>query len=69
MMENHNECSDVTILENIVKDVKTSDIFNEIEELIIEMTESIVPVFHRLSVFLLQSVPSSDHLVNCQGDY
>jgi LytS/YehU family sensor histidine kinase len=40
-MENHNECSDVTILENIVKDVKTSDIFNEIEELIIEMTESI----------------------------
>ena len=41
IMENHNECSDVTILENIVKDVKTSDIFNEIEELIIEMTESI----------------------------
>jgi DNA-binding beta-propeller fold protein YncE len=40
-MENHNECSDVTILENIVKDVKTSDIFNGIEELISEMTESI----------------------------
>ena len=41
IMENHNECSDVTILENIVKDVKTSDIINEIEELISEMTESI----------------------------
>jgi hypothetical protein len=33
------DCSDVTILENIVKDVNPSDIFNEIEQLIIEMTE------------------------------
>jgi hypothetical protein len=40
-MENHSECSDVAILENIVKDVKTADIFNEIEELISEMTEII----------------------------
>jgi t-SNARE complex subunit (syntaxin) len=31
----------VTILENIIKDVKTSDIFNEIEQLISEMTETI----------------------------
>jgi hypothetical protein len=38
-MENHSECSDVGILENIVKDVKTSDVSNEIEQLINEMTE------------------------------
>ena len=37
----HRDCSDVTILVNIVKDVKTSDIFNEIEQLISEMTETI----------------------------
>jgi hypothetical protein len=28
MMETHGDCVDVAILENIVKDVKTSDIFN-----------------------------------------
>ena len=39
MVETHMDCSDVTILENIVKDVNPSDIFNEIEQLIIEMTE------------------------------
>jgi t-SNARE complex subunit (syntaxin) len=31
----------VAILENLIKDVKTSDIFNEIEQLISEMTETI----------------------------
>ena len=41
MMETHGDCVDVAILENIVKDVKTSDIFNEIEEYICEMTETI----------------------------
>ena len=41
IMENHSECLDVTILENIIKDVKTSDIFNEIEQLISEMIETI----------------------------
>ena len=41
MMETHRDCVDVAILENIVKDVKTSDIFNEIEEFICEMTETI----------------------------
>jgi phosphoketolase len=35
------DCSDVIILENIVKNVKPSDIFNEIEQLINEMTEII----------------------------
>jgi hypothetical protein len=40
-MENHRECLDVAILENIIKDVKTSSIFNEIEQLISEMTETI----------------------------
>jgi uncharacterized alpha-E superfamily protein len=41
MVETRMDCSDVTILENIVKDVNPSDIFNEIEQLIIEMTEII----------------------------
>jgi hypothetical protein len=36
-MENHSECLDVAILENIIKEVKTSSIFNEIEQLISEM--------------------------------
>ena len=31
MVENHRDCLDVSILQNIIKDVKTSDIFNEIE--------------------------------------
>jgi DNA-binding beta-propeller fold protein YncE len=43
-MENHSECLNVTILENIIKDVKTSDIFNEIEQLISEMTEAICKI-------------------------
>ena len=37
-MEAHRNCLDVVILENIIKDVKKSDIFNEIEQLINEMT-------------------------------
>ena len=41
MVETHKDCPDVTILENIVKDVKRSDIFNEIEQSISEMTEAI----------------------------
>ena len=44
IMENHSECSDVGILENIVKDVKTSDVSNEIEQLIYEMTEIICKI-------------------------
>jgi len=40
-METPRDCSDVAILENISKDVKTADIFNEIEQLISEMTEAI----------------------------
>jgi hypothetical protein len=40
-LETHRDCQDVAIIENVVKDVKTSDIFNEIEELIREMTETI----------------------------
>jgi benzoyl-CoA reductase/2-hydroxyglutaryl-CoA dehydratase subunit BcrC/BadD/HgdB len=35
------DCSDVAILENIIKDMKRSDIFNDIEQLISEMTETI----------------------------
>jgi DNA repair exonuclease SbcCD ATPase subunit len=41
MVETHKDCPNVTIIENIVKDVKKSDIFNEIEQLISEMTEAI----------------------------
>ena len=41
IMETHRDCQDVAIIESVVKDVKTSDIFNEIEELIREMTETI----------------------------
>ena len=41
MMETHRDCLDVAILENLITDVKISDIFNEIEELISEMTEII----------------------------
>ena len=40
-METHRDCTGVTILQNLIKDVKTSDIFNEIEQLINEMTETI----------------------------
>jgi DNA-binding beta-propeller fold protein YncE len=43
-MENHSECLNVAILENIIKDVKTSDIFNEIEQLTSEMTEAICKI-------------------------
>jgi hypothetical protein len=41
MVETHRDCIDVTILVNLIKNVKTSDIFNEIEQLIGEMTETI----------------------------
>ena len=41
MVETHRDCIDVAILVNLIKDVKTSDIFNEIEQLISEMTETI----------------------------
>ena len=41
IVETHSDCLDVAILENIVKDVKSSDIFNEIEQLIREMTKTI----------------------------
>jgi len=41
MVETHKDCLNVAVLENIVKDVKTSDVFNEIEQLINEMIEII----------------------------
>jgi ribosome-associated translation inhibitor RaiA len=41
MVEIHRDCVDVSILKNIVKDVKTSDIFNAIDQLINEMIETI----------------------------
>ena len=44
MVETHSDCSDVAILENTVKGVKLSAIFNEIEQLISEMTETICEI-------------------------
>jgi hypothetical protein len=41
MVEIHRDCVDVSILTNIVKDVKTSDLFNAIDQLISEMIETI----------------------------
>ena len=41
MVEIHKDCVDVSILKNIVKDVKTSDLFNEIDQLFNEMIETI----------------------------
>jgi glutamine synthetase type III len=41
MVEIHRDCVGVSILQNIVKDVKTSDIFNAIDQLINEMIETI----------------------------
>ena len=40
-VENHKDCKEVTILENITKNVKTSTMFNETEHLIKEMFENI----------------------------
>jgi hypothetical protein len=43
-MEAHRDCLNVAILENIIKDVKKSDIFNEIAQLINEMNGMIAKV-------------------------
>ena len=50
------DCLDVTILENTVKDVKSSAIFNEIEELINEMTETIGKIRQSLDFDPLKKV-------------
>jgi hypothetical protein len=41
MADNHKDCKEVAILENIIKNVKTSRVFNEIERLIDELFETI----------------------------
>ena len=41
MVQSQKDCLDVNVLENIVKDMKKSDIFNEIEQLINKMTETV----------------------------
>jgi len=41
IVENHKDCKEVTVLENITKNVKTSTMFNEVEHLIQEMIENI----------------------------
>ena len=41
MVENHKDCREVAVLENITKNVKTSTMFNEVEHLIKELIENI----------------------------
>ena len=41
MLENHKDCKEVTVLENIIKNIKTSNMFNEIEQLIDELIKTI----------------------------
>jgi phosphoketolase len=41
LLENHKDCKEVTVLENIIKNVKTSNMFNEIEQLIEELIKTI----------------------------
>ena len=41
ILDNHKDCKEVTVLENITKNVKTSNMFNEIEQLIDELIETI----------------------------
>ena len=41
IVENHGDCKNVTIMEKIIKNVKTSTMFTEIEHLIKEMIETI----------------------------
>jgi hypothetical protein len=40
-LENHKDCKEVTVLENMIKNIKTSNMFNEIEQLIDELIEII----------------------------
>jgi DNA repair exonuclease SbcCD ATPase subunit len=39
-LENHKDCKEVVVLENITKNVKTSTMFNEVEHLIKEVIEN-----------------------------
>ena len=41
ILENHKDCKEVTVLENMIKNIKTSNMFNEIEQLIDELIEII----------------------------
>jgi hypothetical protein len=41
ILENHKDCKEITIVENIVENIKTSNMFNEIERLIDELIETI----------------------------
>jgi hypothetical protein len=40
-LENHKDCKEVTVLENMIKNIKTSNMFNEIEQLIDELIKTI----------------------------
>jgi hypothetical protein len=40
-VENHKDCKEVTVLEKIIKNVKTSHLFNEMEQLIDELIKTI----------------------------
>ena len=46
IVENHQVCKEVAVLDNIIKNVKTSIMFNEIEHLIKDMIENIGKIRH-----------------------
>ena len=46
IVENHKDCREVAVLENITKNVKTSTMFNEVEHLIKELIENIGKIRH-----------------------
>jgi hypothetical protein len=46
IVENHQVCKEVAVLDNIIKNVKTSTMFNEIEHLIKDMIENIGKIRH-----------------------
>jgi len=46
IVENHQDCKEVAVLDNIIKNVKTSTMFNEVEHLIKYMIENIGKIRH-----------------------
>ena len=44
IVEDHNECKELTVLENVVTNVKTSHYFKETEQLIGEMMENTLKI-------------------------
>jgi DNA-binding beta-propeller fold protein YncE len=56
MLENHKDCKEVAVLENIIKNVKTSNMFNEIEQSIDELIETIGKIRQNASAVKEQKI-------------